>query len=255
MKRFFATFILVITVCMPIQAAALQMPQSGSQLATMLGVGAKSYIVTDVQTGQVLMEKDSRTSHAPASLTKLVTALVVLDTKPKLSKTVIMTDADNKVGGCGIGGVCIRSKAGVRFTVDGLMHAMLIPSANNAAAALARSTGLSAKAFAEKMNLKAASIGALNSHFNEPTGMDPENYTTAADFTKILTAAYNNPYLQKVAGLSSYILRSTNNSKYTQTLKNTDKLLADEEVRILIAKTGYLNESLHNFASVLKYQG
>ena len=105
------------------------------------------------------------------------------------------------------------------------------------------------------MNQKAADLGATASHFNEPTGMDPQNQITAADYAKIVTAAFSNPYLLKIAGLSSYALRSTNNFRYNQTIKNTDKLLTDSSVQILGAKTGYLDEAKYNFTSLIKYNG
>jgi len=74
-----------------------------------------------------------------------------------------------------------------------------------------------------KAEEKALALGATSSRFIEPTGMDPGNIITAADFAKIITAAYSNTYLQKIAQLNSFALRSTNNSKYNQTIKNTDK--------------------------------
>jgi len=200
------------------------------------------------------MSKNADALWPPASLTKLVTALVVLDTGTKLTKTFAMSDADQVAGGCSQGGACIKTKAGVKFTVDNLFHAALIPSANNAASALARSTGLSMEDFVARMNQKASSLGAVKTHFNEPTGMDPANQITAGDYAKIVKAAFQNSYLRNVAGLQSYYLRSSNNSKYNQTIKNTDKLLADADVKVLGAKTGFLDESKYNFASLVKYK-
>jgi D-alanyl-D-alanine carboxypeptidase len=235
--------------------SSLVMPKTGNDLANMAGLSAQAYIVEDAKTGQVIIDKNADLPWTPASLTKLVTALVVLDAKIKLTKIIAITSADETLGACSSGGACIKAKPGVKFTVDGLFHAALLPSANNAASALAGSTGLSVDQFAAKMNQKAASLGATGSHFNEPTGMDPQNQITAADYAKIVTAAFSNDYLRKIAGLSSYPLRSTNNSRYNQTIKNTDKLLTDSDVQILGAKTGYLNEAKYNFASLIKYKG
>ncbi len=239
----------------PVSAFALSMPKSGNDLANMEGINAQAYIVQDVKTGQVLINKNADMPWTPASLTKLVTALVVLDAKVKLTKMIAITAQDQTLGGCTSGGACIKAKPGVKFTVDGLFHAALIPSANNAASALSRSTGLSMDQFAELMNQKAASLGATGSHFYEPTGMDPQNQITAADYAKIITAAFSNPYLRKITGLNSYVLRSANNFRYNQTIKNTDKLLTDSDIQILGAKTGYLDEAKYNFASLVKYNG
>ncbi len=230
------------------------MPSSGEELLSGMGFEARSYAVFDPETQAVILSKNSDEPWTAASLTKLVTILVVLDAKTKLTKTVAITTADQKAGACNTGGACIKAKAGVTFTVDGLFHAALMPSANNAASALARSTGLSAEKFVEKMNQKAAQLGAVNTVFFEPTGMNPANKTTAGDYVKIVSEAFKNSYLKKVASLEKYVLRSPSNSRYNQTIKNTNKLLSDADVEVLGAKTGYLDESLYNFASLLKYR-
>lgn len=245
---------IIFAALYPVPSRALSIPKNASELVNLAGISAKAYVVTDATTGEVLISNNADLSWTPASLTKLVTALVVLDTKPKLTKVVTMTSQNQVAGACSSGGACIKSKAGVKFTVDGLFHAMLMPSANNAASALAASTGLSVKDFADLMNKKAASLGATSSHFNEPTGMDENNSITASDYAKIVTAAFSNDYLSKIAGLSKYDLRSTNNSKYNQTIKNSDKLVNDPDVQVLGAKTGYLTESKYNFSSLLKYK-
>ena len=216
-------------------------------------VTASAYVIVNADTNLVVASSNGDLASTPASLTKLVTALVVLDTKPKLTKVVTMSTADQTAGSCGHGGSCIKSASGVKFTLDGLFHAALMPSANNAANALARSTGLSTAQFAKKMNAKVKALGATSSHFNEPTGMDPKNKITASDYAKIVAAAFANPYLQEIAVKSDYVLKSSNNAKYNQTIKNSDKLLDSPDLEMLGAKTGFLNESMYNFASVLKY--
>ena len=233
----------------------MTIPQNGSELAKLSGIAAAAYVVADASSGEALIAKDADVPRVPASLTKLVTALAVLDAKTKLTKQVAMTKQDQISGMCGQGGACIKSASGVKFTVDGLFHAALIPSANNAALALARSTGLPPEKFVERMNQKAKSLGAKNTVFYEPTGLDPRNTTTASDYAKIVAAAFKNPYLKKVAGKTQYYLRSSNNYRYRQTIKNTDKLLKDEEVRVFGAKTGYLDEAGYNFASLIQYRG
>ena len=253
-KKYLITIGIAIVYLFPAPASALQIPLDGNALASFMGVKAPAYAVIDMENGELLISKNAEQPRIPASLTKLITLLVVLDTKPKLNKSVAMTKEDQVVGMCSNRGVCIKSASGVKFTVDGLFHATLILSANNAANALARSTGMSAEEFAEKMNEKAKSLGAMSSHFNEPTGLDPANVVTAADYGKVLTAAFKEPYLAKIAGLPNYTLRSTNNSRYNQTIKNSNKLLKDSDLEVLVAKTGYLDESLYNFSTVVRYR-
>lgn len=246
--------ILLVAFLLPQTGAALQIPTSGQELLNAMSIEARSYAVADPESGEIILSKNLDELWTAASLTKLVTVLVVLDTKPKLTKTVAITTADQKIGACGIGGACVKAKAGVKFTVDGLFHAALMPSANNAANALARSTGMTSAKFVQKMNQKAAELGATNTVFYEPTGMEPANKTTARDFIKIVSAAFKNSYLKKIGGLTQYALQSPGNVRYNQTIKNTNKLLTDADVEVIGAKTGYLNESLYNFASLLKYR-
>lgn len=251
-----AVLLLVLTAfLLPFsQVSALNMPTNGNDFIalTQTQLNARAYIVEDMTTGQVIADNNSSMPWVPASLTKLVTAMVVMDSKPKLTKSVKITVLDESRGACTSGGDCINAKPGVAFTIDGLFHAALLPSANNAASALAASTGMSAAQFTAKMNAKVKSLGATGSVFNEPTGMDPSNTITASDYAKIIAAAYSNSYLRQVAETQTYVLKSTNNKKYNQTLKNTDKLLSSPGVQMIAAKTGYLDESQYNFASLVK---
>jgi D-alanyl-D-alanine endopeptidase (penicillin-binding protein 7) len=241
----------VLPAWTPLQAQTPPVSDNGSGNESLVSAGA--YVIIDNQTKQIIAAANGNQAWTPASLTKLVTALVVLDTKPNLKKSVAITAADQRIGACGKGGACIRAAAGVKFTIDGLFHAALLPSANNAANALARSTGLTSAQFAKKMNAKAKSLGAKNSKFNEPTGMDAKNTITAADYALIISAAFTNPYLLAMAQQHTYSLNSTNNSRYNQTIKNTDKLLNSDGMQMRGAKTGYLGNT-YNLASIFRYQ-
>ena len=177
---------LAVAALAPLHAAlALQMPTDGDALASMSGISAQAYVVRDVATGDVLISKNADEAWTPASLTKLITAIVVLDTKPKLTKTVAITSYDQTLGACTTGGDCIKAVPGIKFTVDALFHAALMPSANNAASALARSTGLTPDQFVARMNAKAKSLGATSSHFYEPTGMILPTWSRPATTLKL----------------------------------------------------------------------
>ncbi len=255
MKKLAITAITLVFFIAASPALALQLPSTANELAQTLNLNAESYMVSDFKSGEILFFKDADKQWVPASLTKLLTVLVVLDTKPKLNKAVTMSSVDQTAGGCAQGGACIKSKPGVKFSVDTLIKAALLPSANNAANALARSTGFSAQKFAEKMNEKAKILGAKNSYFVEPTGMSPENKITASDYAKITQAAFLNPYVKNIATKTSLRLLSLNNSKYHQTVKNTNKMLLDPESKVVAAKTGFIDESKYNFSSLVKTEG
>lgn len=246
MKKFFPSIILFFCL-LPVSAAALQMPgYGGGESSNMdLGYTAKAYVVMDAISGQVLVQKNAETIWPPASLTKLVTAMVVLDTKPKLTKTVAMTKADE------VGGARLATAAGVKYTLKDLIYASLIASTNNGANAIARSTGLSREKFVDKMNEKAKSLGATQTVFVDPSGISEKNQTTAADYAKIVQAAYQYPVIADAAARENYSFVSTNNHRYRHSLKNTNKLLGDDMFSFL-GKTGYLDESQYNFASLVK---
>ena len=254
-KKILTFFVLAITALslLPNYVSALELsPYILESQATSVKseISAPAYIVTDAKSGKVLLQKNAATAMTAASLTKVIAALVVLDAKPDLNKSIAITKADQVAGACGRGGGCIKAKAGARFTIDGLFHAAMLPSANNAANALARSTGLSSKQFAAKMNAKAKALGATRSRFVEPTGMNRSNVTTASDYAKIMAFAAANPYLSSVAQKSSFYLTSTSHAAYNQNIKTSNRLLAHPDLKILVGKTGYLTK--FNFASVMQ---
>lgn len=254
LKKILTSFILAalaFAVFLPNLAKALQMPDAVQSPA---GILASAYIVINQDSGEVLAQKNQDQTWVPASLTKLVTALVFLDTNPNWNKSITMQKSDQIIGGCSQGGGCLSTKAGVAYKTKDLFYSSLMASHNNSTAALARSTGLSTSDFAAKMNEKAAALGATNSYFVEPTGMSTQNSITAADYAKIAEAAFQNSSIKEVGSLTSYSFKSTNNKKYVHTIKNTDKLLGDDRLSLVAAKTGYLEESGHNFAALLKDQ-
>ncbi len=208
---------------------------------------AQAYLVVDKVSGQVLLEKNADTARVPASLTKLITAMVVLDMNPTLKGTVTMAKSDE------VGGTRIATRAGVKYSVKGLFFTSLIASANNATNALARSTGLTREEFVKRMNEKAISLGAVNTVFVEPTGMDPASKITARDFSKIAVAAFHLPLIHEADNLTAYNLYSTGSGrKYVHRLKTTNRLLSDGGFLVVGAKTGYLDESRYNFVAELK---
>ena len=249
MKIKLLTILLSVIFLVPSAASALEISDFFQSSAD-LGLSSRAYLIAERGSGKIIVSKNSSQSWVPASLTKLVTLLTILDTKPKLTKSVSMKAEDQTAGQCSKGGACIATKPGVSYSVDGLFHASLIASANNATYALARSSGLSVGEFVKKMNEKAASLGALNTRFVEPTGIDPANTTTAEDYAKIAAAAFADPYLKKLAGLKQYTLKSNNNKKYVHKLKNTNKLLDDDRLGSVAGKTGFLEESGYNFVSL-----
>jgi D-alanyl-D-alanine carboxypeptidase len=244
--KFIIIFLLVLLVLPAKASALLAMSDLLKASGVINGLTAKSYIVIDKQSGEVLESKSADLVWTPASLTKLVTALVVLDYNPNLTKNIAMKKSDE------VGGARLATKTGVSYKVKDLFYAALVASANNATNALARSTGLSSEQFLEKMNEKAKNLGAKNTIFYEPTGISEKNVTTAEDFSKITAKAFENPTILAATSLKTYSLTSVNNKRYKHNLKNTNKLLGDLDMVSVNGKTGYLNESQYNFAAEIK---
>lgn len=246
MKKIVISIILSFVIILsPSTSFALEMP-SAQNLADEIGFTAKAYLAIDKSDGKVLISKNTDLPWTAASLTKLVTVMVFLETKPNLKKAFAMQKKDE------LGGARLATAAGVAYKLDDLLHSSLIASTNNTTHALVRSTGLSDDAFVKRMNEKAKELGAENSTFYEVSGMDPRNTVTATDYAKIAAAAFANPVISKIAGTQNYTFRSTNYTRYVHTIKNTDKLLSDTEFLVLGGKTGYLEESLYNFATQLR---
>ncbi len=202
---------------------------------------AKSAIVLNQVTGQVLYETTSETLRAPASLVKLVTALVVLDTKPDWRRICYIEEQD-RVGGSSI---TVSSQGRVGYRMGDLFRAMLIPSANDAAESIARCTGLSRADFLSRMQSKALEQNALTAKFVDVSGMSQENQMSALGVARLSNAAFSTEFVRSVTRTQSYKLCTINGA--CRYVKNTNSLLADKELTTIAGKTGTLDGAI-NFA-------
>ncbi len=149
---------------------------------------ARSAILLDCFSGSVLYDKASRGRFYPASTTKILTALLIIE-QGSLDREVLIDPSDTRVEPSIIG-----LKAGERVTRRALLQAMMMKSANDASIALARDNAGSVAAFARRMNRRAASLGAMSSNFVNPHGLhDPAHYSTAYDLALITRAALDRP--------------------------------------------------------------
>ena len=206
---------------------------------------AQAAIVFDEGTGTVLFAKDPQKKSPLASLTKLMTVLVVLDKEPDWDKKIQLTKADDREGGI------VYARSPEEITVKDLFNMTLVGSINNAATALARSTGLLQKDFVALMNKKAGEIGLENTVFADPTGLLPENEGTARDVAKLLATVLEKNEVRSAAAQKKYVF-SPINSKKIYYVKSTDELLwsflNEEPYQFIGGKTGYIEESGYNLA-------
>jgi D-alanyl-D-alanine carboxypeptidase len=167
-----------------------------------------------------------------ASVTKVMTALVVLENTKLTDVVTVMKDA------CGIEGSSVYLYEGEKLSVSDLLYAMMLESANDAAACLAIYTAKSINAFSDLMNEKAEEIGLVNTHFNNPHGLeDPEHYSTANDVALLWQEAMKNDDFRCIVGTKTHRIDLSEEDGY-RFLSNHNKLLKSYENSIG-GKTGF----------------
>src|SRR5689334_11567338 len=203
---------------------------------------APAWIVADMDSGQILAERDMNVAHPPASTIKTLLALTALDELPSLDTTVVGTEADTDVE-CSCAGI----EPGRTYTARQLLDAMLLMSGNDAANALADTIGGYDAAVA-KMNAKAASIGAVNTHAATPSGLDGpggSGFTTPHDLAIIFRAAMANPTFAQITSQPAAMFPSDTGDK---PLVNEDELL-HRYPGTIGGKTGFTDAAKKTFVA------
>jgi D-alanyl-D-alanine carboxypeptidase (penicillin-binding protein 5/6) len=172
---------------------ALDVP-SASASVPRLAVG--SAVLADLDTGQVLLALDGEEERPIASLTKLMTALLVLKRTEPAEVVTVSEDASTSVGGYGVSELGLQM--GERISVEELLYALLLQSANDAAVALAEHVSGSVPAFVKAMNAEAARLGMRHTRFYSPNGLDDRGYSTALDLARLTRAAYAQPLFGRI---------------------------------------------------------
>jgi D-alanyl-D-alanine endopeptidase (penicillin-binding protein 7) len=201
------------------------------------GLQSASALVTDDQ-GNIIYGKDLDTIRPIASITKLMTAMVVIDGGQALDEILTITKADRdsiKLTGS-------RLAYGARLSRRDLVLLAIISSENRAAAALGRNWPGGTEAFVKQMNLKARELGMGNSRFADPAGLNPGNSSTARDLGKMVIAAQGYDLIRQASTTKSKEVRPFSN-RGPLTYVNTNRLLKNPNWDISLSKTGYLNES------------
>lgn len=213
-----------------------------------LEINSKNAILYNMNDKSVIYEKNSDEKVQIASLTKIVTAITVIENTEDLSKEVIITSEMLK----GLDGYAKAGfKVGDKLTYLDLLYALMLPSAADAAQALAISTSGSIEEFSNLMNKKVSEIGVVNSKFDNPVGMDSENnYSTASDLAKILIYSLENETFKTIFNSNTYKIDSLD-----LTVKKT---LASYKTDISIiegAKTGFTYDAGLCLASTSTLEG
>ena len=187
-----------------------------------LEVDAKASIIVESNSGKILYEDNAHKKNYPASVTKILTAIVVLE-NCELDDTAVVTSS--AVSNIPSGYVLAPLFVGEEMKIKDLLYALMLKSANDAAYVLAEHVGGSVDGFSDMMNKKAEEIGCKNSHFVNPNGIHNENhYTTAYDMYLISKYAMENEDFEKIVSTYQYTLPETN--KY----KNNDRVMKNTNI-------------------------
>lgn len=198
-------------------------------------------ILMEASTGQVLFDKHMDEVRYPASTTKVMTALLILEKIKDLNEIITFTDVitpDLEPGNS-----TIDAKVGEQLTVEQCLYAIMLASANEVCTQMAVRVAGSVSNFTDMMNQRAAELGCENTHFVNANGLpDPDHYTTAHDLARILAAAVANEDFCKIAGASKYTIPATNKTEEPRNLSNTNALIAEGDSHyegVIAGKTGH----------------
>ena len=202
-----------------------------------LEVKSSAALVIEQGGGRTLYAKNIDAVVPIASITKLMTSMVVLDAGLDLREAIAITDDDIDH----LKHTRSRLTIGTVLERDELLRLALMSSENRAASALGRTYPGGIRAFVAAMNNKAFDLGMRHTHFVDSTGLSSENVSTAQDLAKMVTAAYRYPLIQDYTTLTSHEVVAGNGRKLT--FGNSNGLVKDDSWHIGVSKTGYISEA------------
>jgi D-alanyl-D-alanine endopeptidase (penicillin-binding protein 7) len=206
-------------------------------------VRAAAAIIYNPQTNEVLWEENSQTQRSIASITKVMTAAVVLDGDPDLSRRVTIVRSDVSRAST----TYLRSND--KVTIDDLLHLALIASDNAAARALARTSPDGTEGFIAQMNLKAAELGLTSTNYTDSSGLLSTNVSSAFDMARLISYASANPRLSSIMQKPSHTVTTPTRRI---TFRSTNHLLGREEFDVMAGKTGFISRAGYCLATLLR---
>lgn len=228
------------------EPAEKQAPRKLDQASLGVKLTAPSAALIDTASGEVLFSQGDDRIVSIASITKLMTAMVILDAKPDWSKSVVLEPGDNALAGIQY------LRVGDRLATDKFFDVMLVGSANNAAMALSRSMGMSRQDFVARMNSKARELGLFHTSFVDPTGYGAGNVSTSLDVARLSFIALERPKIREALASTEIVVRTE--AGVERRVPATNQLLKsflnEGEFSIIGGKTGYTEEA--GYALVLR---
>lgn len=218
-----------------------------SQVSQFPQINARNAIIVMEEDGRTIWGKGEDIAVSIASLTKMMSIKVFLDTRPDMNRVVEYKKQDelyNYEHCYPWESARLRVAEGETMTVEDLVYSTLVGSANNSIESLVRVSGLSRVEFIRRMNETAKAWGAYNTRFVEPSGLAPANVSSPYDYAIITKEIFKNPLIEKISTTSSYSF-TTLNTGNLHTLRNTNPMVNNKDYNIIGSKTGYLHESLY----------
>lgn len=205
---------------------------------TDLDLKSQAVVIFDPQEDRIIYDKNSENIMPIASITKLMTAMVILEAQLPLNEDIRIDSADIDT----LKNTRSRLKVGDRFSRRDLLRLALMSSENRAAAALGRTYPGGMAAFVKAMNIKALLLGMDHTHFVEPTGLSSGNVSTALDLARMVEAAYRYDIIREYSTTEKHIVTATNRKNNLQYI-NTNGLVRGGNWKIDVSKTGFINEA------------
>lgn len=232
----------VVREVAPPRPAIVRRDAGGEEVSNIEGARApnlssSAFYVQDVRTGQVLLEKNSNSIVPIASITKLMTAMVVLDARLPMGDAMEISDDDVDH----LKNTSSHLTVGTRLTREEFMRLALMSSENRAALALSRYYPGGRPAFIEAMNAKAKLLGMTDTRFYDPSGLNQSNVSSARDLATLVSNASHYPLIRDFTTTAEYTVELARGRPHT--FHNTNALVKSPEWQIEVSKTGFINES------------
>jgi len=240
MKRLLLFTIILSVLIFNISYASAQPPS----------IDADTYILIDAESGNVLCEKNSKVTHYPASMTKIMTAILAIELG---DPEQLMTASQAAIDDIGPNGSNIGIIAGEQIPLKNLLQALLISSANESANIIAEHICDSRQEFIDLMNQRAKELGTENTHFANACGIhDPIHVSTASDIAKLARYAMTLPQFREIVSTPRFTMPATNKHPTWPELTNTNQLMITDQsdlYKINGIKTGFTGPAGYNLVS------
>jgi D-alanyl-D-alanine endopeptidase (penicillin-binding protein 7) len=232
-----------LTALRALQVAMTPRYKTDASGALVPDIRAAAAIIFNPETGKVLWEENAQDKRSIASITKVMTTVVFLEDNPDLTREVTVERSDVYAAST------TYLRANERITLDNLLHLTLIASDNAAARALARLSHGGTASFIERMNEKALELGLESTSFVDPSGLNPDNVSSAYDLSRLISFAASDERIAPIMRTAEY---QVSTSRRTFSIHSTNRLVRGGEVEVMGGKTGFISKAGYCLATLLR---